>query len=303
MTMLRRAFHVVAQAFLALALLSAPAFAEQPVVAQIKAHPALWIVHGEKGTAYLFGSIHLLPPNIVWHTPQIDAAIGKTDVFVFEAPTDDAAKASIQGFIQKNGVLPADQSLPSLLNADMRADYRAALDLTGVAPETLVNKRPWLAGLMLSVSSMKRENYSPDSGVDQRVVTIARANKKPLQYFETLEQQAEMMLPPDPQLELEEFGLTLKDVLNAKENIGQLVDAWSRGDVAELYRLTHADLVKSPGAEKVLFIDRNTKWVAQLQSMLRQPKTYFVTVGAGHLAGPHSVPTMLRAKGYRVDGP
>jgi uncharacterized protein YbaP (TraB family) len=303
MTVLNRALRVAARAFLALMLFAAPAAAEEPVVAPIKAHPALWTVRGEKGTVYLFGSIHLLPPNIFWHTPQVDAAISKADVFVFEAPTDDAAKASIQEFIQKNGLLPPDESLPSLLDEDMRADYRKALDLTGVPPETLINKRPWLASLVLSVSSMKQQHYSPDSGVDQRIMAIARDNKKPLQYFETLEQQVEMMLPSDPKLELQEFGLTLKDVLNAKESIGNLIDAWTQGNVAELNRLTHADLAKDPGAEKVLFTDRNTRWVAQLDKMLRQPKTYFVTVGAGHLAGPHGVPAMLRAKSYRVEGP
>jgi uncharacterized protein YbaP (TraB family) len=29
----------------------------------------------------------------------------------------------------------------------------------------------------------------------------------------------------------------------------------------------------------------------------------FIAVGAAHLLGPDSVPAMLRAKGYKVDGP
>jgi uncharacterized protein YbaP (TraB family) len=303
MTSSRQLFRSAAQAFLALALVCAPARAEQPALGQIKAHPALWTVHSEKGTAYLFGSLHLLPPNINWHTPQVDAAISKADVFVFEAPTDDAAKASIQDFMAKNGLLPPDVSLPSLLNEGMRADYRKALELTGVPPENLINKRPWLAGLALSVSAMKKENYSPDSGVDQRIMAIARAGKKPLLYFETLQQQVQLLLPSDPSLELEEFGATLKEVLDAKEDIGALVDAWSAGNVAGLGRLTHADLAKSPGAEKALFTDRNRNWVTQIEKMLREPKIYFITVGTGHLAGPSSVPAMLRAKAYRVEGP
>jgi uncharacterized protein YbaP (TraB family) len=37
--------------------------------------------------------------------------------------------------------------------------------------------------------------------------------------------------------------------------------------------------------------------------MLAEPHTYFITVGAGHLLGPKGVPALLRAKGYRVEGP
>ena len=41
----------------------APAFAEdvQPVT---HATPAMWTVHGPRGTAYLLGSVHALPNNV-----------------------------------------------------------------------------------------------------------------------------------------------------------------------------------------------------------------------------------------------
>ena len=49
--------------------------ADEPVVeANIQAHPALWTVHAQNATAYLLGAIHILPPNVLWHTPMIDSA-------------------------------------------------------------------------------------------------------------------------------------------------------------------------------------------------------------------------------------
>src|SRR3954467_5552370 len=60
----------------------------KPVAASVRAHPALWTVRGRKGTMYLLGSIHVLPPDLQWRTPQIDAALKAADVFVFEIPMD-----------------------------------------------------------------------------------------------------------------------------------------------------------------------------------------------------------------------
>jgi uncharacterized protein YbaP (TraB family) len=43
--------------------------------------------------------------------------------------------------------------------------------------------------------------------------------------------------------------------------------------------------------------------VGKISAMLNENHTYFITVGAGHLAGPKGVPAMLRAKGFKVEGP
>ena len=60
-------------------LLGSPARSAQPaaapVMASIKAHPALWIVHSAAGSAYLFGSIHILPPNIDWRSQPVEQAL------------------------------------------------------------------------------------------------------------------------------------------------------------------------------------------------------------------------------------
>src|SRR5947207_13727623 len=91
-----------------------------PVIARIKAHPALWTVHSPKATAYLFGSVHLLPSNIDWHSPAIDDALKASDVFVFEAPLGAEGQAQTEAFVRANGMLPPDKALPSLLDARAR---------------------------------------------------------------------------------------------------------------------------------------------------------------------------------------
>src|ERR1700742_3288410 len=99
--------------YLLLLLAAATPALAQTDLGKIEAHPALWVVHGKAGTAYLFGSIHILPPNIAWHSAKLDAAMADSDTFVFEVPQDDSGKAEAQAFMAKHGTLPADTTLPA----------------------------------------------------------------------------------------------------------------------------------------------------------------------------------------------
>jgi uncharacterized protein YbaP (TraB family) len=285
-------------------LVASPALAQQPaMIGEIEAHPALWTVHGKAGTAYLLGSIHLLAPNVAWHRPQIDAAMNAADIFAFEVPIDDSSQAAMKTFIAAHGTLPQGTTLPSLLPPAALKDYRAALAETHVAPQALDDKRPWLASLVLQVALMMQEHYSPDAGLDRQIATFAAGHGKSLRYFETVEQQLSLFAPPDRALEVKEFALDLKSFRDEPVTAGALVDAWAKGDMRTIGRLMNSDLAKVPGAKKLLLDDRNRNWAAQIEGWLAEPHTTFITVGAAHLTGQEGVPALLRAKGYRVDGP
>jgi uncharacterized protein YbaP (TraB family) len=274
-----------------------------PVVSAIVAHPALWVVHSPTATAYLLGSIHVLPSNVDWHSPELDAAIAKSDTLVFEAPIDDSGVAAGQEFIRAHGTLPPGQSLQEMLDARTLADYRKALALTHVPPDTLEHLRPWLASVVLEVAFIQQQHYSVDSGVDRQIFAGARTSGKSFRYFETVQQQLTLLMPDKPKLELEEFDAQLKELQTESDELGPLVDAWSHGDIAEVGKLVNSDLESDPGTKKVLLDDRNKTWVVQLKQMLGESHTYFITVGAGHLVGPEGVPALLRKAGYIVDGP
>jgi len=274
-----------------------------PLIADIPAHPALWTVHSRSATAYLLGSIHLLPTNVRWRTPKLEAAMAASDVFVFEAPMDDSGKAATEEFMREHGALPPDVALPSLLDAQTLADYDKALALTHVPPDTLTHTRPWVAGLILEVALIGEEHYSPDSGVDRQVFALAHREGKTVRYFETVDRQFSLLLPRNPKLELAEFDATLKGLGTQADELGPLVDAWAHGNADEVGKLVNAELEADPAAKKTLLDNRTEAWAVQLNGMLAEHHTYFITVGAGHLAGPNGLSALLRARGYRVDGP
>lgn len=289
-------------ALAALFLFSVSAWA-QVQMAEIPAHPALWTVKSRTTTLYLFGSIHLLPANLAWHTPKIDAALGAADTFVFETPIDDAGKAAMLDFVRAHGLLPKGQSLRAMLPEKSRPDYDRVLALAHLAPAQIDNDRPWLAGIVLDVAYLQQMHYLAADGIDQQVLAYAHAHNKALRYFETPAQQLSLFMPKDEKLELEEFDAGLKQFESEETSIGAMVDAWGAGDVKAVARLMNKSLESEPDARKLLIDDRNKAWIKTLGAMLAAPGTYFVTVGTGHLAGPVGVPALLRAQGYRVEGP
>src|SRR5262249_5951364 len=136
-------------------------------------HPALWHVKGPEGEVYLLGSIHLLPKNIDWHTPTINAAIARSNVFVFEVSTDEKAQTEIQDLIAKLGTLPPGQSLRASLPPAVQADFDAAIADAHLPLALVDHEKPWLVSLQLLVAEGVAKHYSAEAGVDHALMGFA----------------------------------------------------------------------------------------------------------------------------------
>ncbi len=282
-----------------------------PAYAAVNATPAIWTVHGPKGTAYLFGSVHVMPKDVNWQTPPIMAAMNSADTFVFEVPMDKDTEARAGAIFGEQGLLPFTTSLPALFNSEMRADFRDAVAITHADTRLLVYMRPWLAGLTLQGTSVGAAGFSSKESVDNKVYALATARGvRRYRAFETPEQQITLLvnLSKGGPGELESFGQTLKTIIreNGKSRTGGLdglVTAWEKGDTAKLAAIG-PDSKEMPAAErKMLLDDRNRAWIPQIAAMLKERRIYFITVGAGHLVGKQGVPALLRQAGYVVEGP
>lgn len=280
----------------------APASA-QVQMATIPAHPVLWTVKSKTATVYIFGSIHLLPPNLDWRTSAIGRAMESAATFYFEAPLDAAGRAQIADFVQKNGTLPDGTTLRSLLDKRVLKDYVRACTKAHVPPEILDRERPWLAAIALEVAYLQQMHYVVADGVDQQVYAFAKAHSRSVHAFETPQEQLSLFMPKDPKLELAEFAVEVRELQTQDETIGAMVDAWSEGNAKMVGELVNKDMENEPGAKKLLIDDRNRNWIKAFDQMLAGTGVTFVTVGTGHLVGSHGVPALLRARGYSVEGP
>ena len=287
-------------ASLAALSLAFSAVATRDAAAQADA-PALWRVAGPKGSVFLFGSFHLLPADVKWRTPAVERALNEAEVVVFES--DFAAAQDPQALIAKYGLLPPGQTLPSVLSGSTRAELeRVATDLRIPAP-SLAPLRPWLAALTLGVQFAVSQGFDPDKGVEQQVITWAKASGKSLTSLETNESQLRVFADLTREQEIALLTVTLRQVREMPKMLGEMLAAYRKGDLAVLERSLNVGLDDFPVLRKRILKDRHEKWLPQIEKMIADGRTHMIVVGAAHLVGPDSIIAMLRAKGVKVEGP
>jgi len=300
MTFRSRFFAVLAALVLLLPACFAPSWAW--------AKPPVWTVHGPGATVVLFGSVHILPHDTDWEPDALKQALSEADELWFEVPIDDAALLDVSRQALAKGMLPDGRNLAGMLSDRGKARLRRAetdLHLPGPSLERL---RPWLAELTIGAADYAREGATADQGVERQLADAAPQASR--HAFETAAQQIAMFAGQPERVQVASLEDTLRDLENDPDQWRRLIDAWLTGDMKALEKEGLEELRRdSPQMFKALLTDRNAAWLATLSQRLNappangRPAKIVVVVGVGHLVGPGGVPALLRAKGFRVDGP
>lgn len=278
----------------------AKAPAPAPTTAANDADPALWVVRDRDTTIYLFGTIHVLKPGLSWFDEAVKAAFDRSGQVVLEMVEPDPA--TMQGIVMAKAVTPPTAPpLTQMLPADKRAAYTKAVTDLGLSPATLDHYRPWFAAVNLSLLPLVKAGYDPANGPEGVITAAAKAAGKPVIGLETAQQQIGYFDGLSTKAQVDFLTQTVDELPTAGHEMDNMVADWAHGDPDALARLMNDDLQSSPEIADVLLYKRNARWADWIKARLATPGTVFVAVGAGHLAGAHSVIDDLRGKGVRVE--
>ncbi len=262
--------------------------------------PGLWVVRDADSTIYLFGTVHVLKPETPWGAARVDQAFASADEYWFEI-ADLTDQTGVMPLIQSKGISP-ERPLSSLLSAEEMADLDAAARTVGATAAQLDPLRPWLASLQLALASIQKAGYVAANGGDQILHARAAATGKPIKGFETAPQQIGFIADMSEDAQLAMLRSGLKEFDTAEVVLGQMVTAWSTGDVEGLDALIGQEMkAESPEMYAVMLTQRNTNWADQIQTLLAGSGTAFISVGAGHLAGSDSLQAQLEQRGVSVE--
>lgn len=276
-------------------LLAAPALAD----------PSIWHLSDEDSDIYIFGTVHILRPDVTWRTDAVMEAFESADTIYFEAPVNDPAEqAAMIPLVQRYGLNPAGVTLSSRLSEDSAALLERVAPQVGLTTQLLEPFRPWLASVTITVQYIATQGYDPNSGVEATLWPMASEAGKTLAYFETIEEQLGFFGGLSEEVENTMLEQTLEQIEEAPGMLDGLVTAWAEGDQASIDTLMNGDFrEESPEVHEVIIVQRNESWVEEIEELLDGSGTIFIAVGAGHLPGEEGVINLLRARGYTVEGP
>jgi uncharacterized protein YbaP (TraB family) len=271
--------------------------------ARIESAPAnfLWRATKGQGSLYLVGSVHLLTKDYYPLSPALDRAFKDTDLLVEEVDMGEMIAMDSQLQMLTTGMLPAGQSLDTVVSPVTLAAVNRRLETLGIPIEPLRRLKPWLLSLTLLGLEWQKAGFEADLGLDKHFYDQARSEAKTVQGLETVAFQVSRFDGMTMEEQDRLLAETLKELDTQQTAVTALADAWKAGDVPTVERLVLQDLRSDPRLYQRMLVDRNRDWLPKLEALFARRGRAFVVVGAAHLIGPDGLLAMLRARGYTVE--
>ena len=302
MSVLHRRLSVLFAALLTLFAAPLAAQPQQPEAKTVHARPAIWVVKDKDTTIYLFGTIHLLKPGIVWLEGPVKKAFDSADELVLEI-ADDADAATQVRIVQRAMDLQGP-TLTSKLPEAMRPKFTELLTRYQLPSAVIDHMKPWFAAVTLTSAPLQKLGYDASQGVEAQLRKQAQAQGKTVLGLETTDEQIGFFENLSNEMQITLLTETINEQSDVEKTLARMIDAWSAGDPVRLAETLNKSMEEDKELEQKLLFDRNRRWADWIKARLEKPGTVFLAVGAGHLAGKGSVQEDLKAlhiKAKRVD--
>ena len=268
----------------------------------------LWRAQGGSGPAFhLLGTLHVGRTQAEFD-PAIADALDAASVLALEIAPDALQPPSIAAALEGVGFL-AGGTLFDVIGPDTADLLRRWLEASGTHEATVTSLKPWAVWLMVVSASLAAEGLEPGMGTES-TLTRDPAAHLPVVGLETIAGQFAVIdaLPDAAQETLlrEALGIALIEPAPPGEAAGpggasagaivdQMLDAWRKGDLDWLETF----LANESGADYITV--RNAGMLDGIEALLAAGEVPFVAVGLAHMVGERGLPTLLEARGYRVE--
>jgi uncharacterized protein YbaP (TraB family) len=147
---------------------------------------------------------------------------------------------------------------------------------------------------------MSRIGADPQKGIDNFFKEKAMQDGKATGSLETVDQQISLLASIDASVGSEQILESIEELKQIEVMLGELLAVWRKGDEAKMEELYIKDLKLYPKLYQTLIVDRNNKWVRNIEEYLNGSGNTMVVLGAAHLVGADGLVNLLRKRGYKV---
>jgi len=94
---------------------------------------------------------------------------------------------------------------------------------------------------------------------------------------------------------------TLKELDLLDKGVEQLVQFWMKGELGSVEEWLLTGMREYPEVYAKVIVERNRRWLPQIEKMIAQGENAMVIVGAAHLVGREGVIELLKQRGYTME--
>jgi uncharacterized protein YbaP (TraB family) len=260
----------------------------------------LWRVQSDKSSIYILGSVHFLKKENYPLNKTIEKAFDSTQKLVLEIDlkSEDAGTAqrvTLEKGINRDRTLQQNVSPETYSLAEKRAQ-ELGIDIRALSP-----LKPWVVALTLTALQLQKLGFDSNYGVDRYLAERAKKSGKTMVGLETVAFQIGLIDQLSARDQESMLRQSLKEMDLLDKGLDQIVRAWSTGDVAALEALLLSGMREYPAVHQKIIVDRNRRWLPQIEKMIEQGESTLIAVGAAHLVGKDGVIELLKARGYSVE--
>ena len=261
----------------------------------------LWQLQSGKGKIYILGSIHFLKRENYPLNPTIEKAFDSTKKLMLEIDLKSADSGTVQRLMLEKGLHRDGKTLQENISAETYSLAAKRAQELGIDIGALSPLKPWVVALTMTSLQLQRLGFDPNSGVDRYLAGRATKAGKPMAGLETAAFQIGLMdqLSASDQESMLRHSLKEMDLLD--KGLDQIVRSWAAGDVPALEDLLLNAMREYPAVHQKIIVDRNRRWLPEIERMIEQGESTLVVVGAAHLVGKEGVIELLKARGYTLE--
>jgi uncharacterized protein YbaP (TraB family) len=261
----------------------------------------LWKVSKGSSSVYVLGSIHYLRSENYPLKKAILDAFETSKRLVLEIDLNATSGQAAQRLMLEKALFRDGTSLPQNISAETYQLAAERATQLGIDMGIFNPMKPWFAAINLIAIKLKALGLDPRRGVDQYLAGEAKRRGKPISGLETLDFQIGLLDQLSKQNQEAMLRETVSELDLLDRNIDEIVRSWADGDEAVLAKLLLAGMVEFPEIHQKVIVERNRRWVPEIEKLLEQGSGALIVVGAAHLVGRDGVIEMLKTKGYSVE--
>ncbi|EPR66720.1 TraB/GumN family protein [Cyclobacterium qasimii] len=243
--------------------------------------------------SYLFGTIHLMCEGDFSLNTKIAGKISESDVLVLEIDMDDP---DLQAAMSENLYNKGGQKINDFLTKEEYQNVHTFLkERTGMDMDMLQEMHPMVLMSLIYNNLLECETKS----FENELMILAKAAKMEVMGLETIEDQMSLfdLIPLKDQYQ--SFYSYVNDLEKGQEEFKKLIKAYKEEDILDLFEMV-SESPEYKNYQDEFISDRNKNWVAPMTQIMNENSAFFA-VGAGHLAGPNGIITLLKDKGFEVN--